>query len=122
MVAIAGVVAVIGTLVALIIPNLTVIYVGGSIIGIGVGFFYTANWALGTLLVPKQQAARYLGISNLAGAGAGAVGAYIGGPIADFVTAQAPQVPGLGYVLLFSIYGLMFLFSIIALTQVKAHR
>jgi hypothetical protein len=31
-----------------------------------------------------------------------------------------PQVPGLGYVLLFSIYGLMFLFSIIALTQVKA--
>jgi MFS family permease len=120
MVAIAGVIAVIGTLGALIVPDLTVIYVGGSIIGIGVGFFYTANWALGTLLVPKEQAARYLGISNLAGAGAGAVGAYIGGPIADFVTARVPQVPGLGYVLLFSIYGLMFLFSIIALTQVKA--
>jgi MFS family permease len=122
MVAIAGVIAVIGTLGALIVPNLTVIYIGGSIIGIGVGFFYTANWALGTILVPKEEAARYLGISNLAGAGAGAVGAYIGGPIADFVTAQVPQVPGFGYVLLFSIYGLMFLFSIIALTQVKADR
>ncbi len=122
MVAIAGLVAVVGTLIALSIPNLTVIYVGGSIIGIGAGLFYAANWALGTLLVPKEEAGRYLGISNLAGAGAGAVGAYIGGPIADFVTAQVPQVPGFGYVLLFSIYGLLFLFSVIALNWVKAKR
>ena len=120
MVAMAGLVAVVGTVIALSIPSLPVIYVGGCIIGIGAGLFYSANWALGTLLVPKEEAGRYLGISNLAGAGAGAVGAYIGGPIADFVTAQVPQVPGFGYVLLFSIYGLLFLFSVIALTQVKA--
>ncbi len=119
MVAMAGLVAVVGTIIALSIPSLPVIYVGGCIIGIGAGLFYSANWALGTLLVPKEEAGRYLGISNLAGAGAGAVGAYIGGPIADFVTAQVPQVPGFGYVLLFSIYGLLFLFSVIALTQVK---
>ncbi len=122
MVAVAGLVAVVGTLIALSIPSLPVIYVGGSIIGIGAGLFYAANWALGTLLVPKEEAGRYLGISNLAGAGAGAVGAYIGGPIADFVTAQVPQVPGFGYVLLFSIYGLLFLFSVIALNWVKAKR
>jgi MFS family permease len=120
MVAVAGLIAVAGTVIALSIPSLPVIYVGGCIIGIGVGFFYTANWALGTLLVPKEEAGRYLGISNLAGAGAGAVGAYIGGPIADFVTAQVPQIPGFGYVLIFSIYGLLFLFSVIALTQVKS--
>jgi MFS family permease len=122
MVAIAGIVAVVGTAVALSLPSLPVIFVGGSIIGIGVGLFYTANWALGTLLAPKEQAGRYLGISNLAGAGAGAVGAYIGGPIADFVTAQVPQVPGFGYVLLFSIYGLLFLFSVVALTRIKVQR
>jgi MFS family permease len=122
MVAIAGLTAVLGTLLALSLPNLGVIYVGGCIIGIGAGLFYTSNWALGTLLVPKQEAGRYLGISNLAGAGAGAVGAYIGGPIADFVTAQVPQIPGFGYVLLFSIYGLLFLFSVLALTQVKTRR
>ncbi|HSB65090.1 MAG TPA: MFS transporter [Anaerolineales bacterium] len=122
MVAVAGSVAVVGTLIALSIPSLPVIYVGGCILGISLGLFYTANWALGTLLVPKEEAGRYLGISNLAGAGAGAVGAYIGGPIADFVTTQVPQVPGFGYVLLFSIYGLLFLFSVIALTQVKAQR
>jgi Na+/melibiose symporter-like transporter len=122
MVTIAGLVAVLGTIIALSIPSLPVIYVGGCIIGIAAGLFYTANWALGTLLVPKEEAGRYLGISNLAGAGAGAVGAYIGGPIADFVTAQVPQIPGFGYVLIFSIYGLLFLFSVLALTQVKNER
>jgi MFS family permease len=122
MVAIAGLTAVLGTILALSLPNLGVIYVGGCIIGIGAGLFYTSNWALGTLLVPKEEAGRYLGISNLAGAGAGAVGAYIGGPIADFVTGQVPQIPGFGYVLLFSIYGLLFLFSVLALTQVKTGR
>jgi MFS family permease len=122
MVTIAGLVAVLGTIIALSVPSLPIIYVGGCIIGIAAGLFYTANWALGTLLVPKEEAGRYLGISNLAGAGAGAVGAYIGGPIADFVTAQVPQIPGFGYVLIFSIYGLLFLFSVLALTQVKNGR
>ena len=32
------------------------------------------SWALGTSLVPPEEAGRYLGISNLAGAGAGMVG------------------------------------------------
>jgi MFS family permease len=120
MVAVAGLVAVLGTVIALSIPSLPVIYVGGCIIGVSAGLFYTANWALGTLLVPKAEAGRYLGISNLAGAGAGAVGAYIGGPIADFVTLQVPQIAGFGYVLIFTIYGLLFLFSVVALTQVKS--
>ena len=48
-----------------------------------------------------------------------AVGAYIGGPIADFFTVNIPSVPGLGYVLLFTIYGILFLFSVIALARVK---
>ena len=122
MVAVAGITAVVGTAIALSIPSLPVIYIGGCAIGIGAGLFYTANWALGTLLVPKAEAGRYLGISNLAGAGAGAVGAYIGGPIADFVTTQVPQIPGFGYVLIFTIYGMLFLFSVLALTQVKTVR
>jgi MFS family permease len=98
---------------------LTVIYIGGLFIGAATGLFYTANWALGTELVPQGEAGRYLGISNLAGAGAGAVGAYIGGPIADFLTARVPSVPGLGYTLLFAIYGVLFLLSIVALAKVR---
>lgn len=118
-VALSGIVAAVGTLVLLLSPNLTVIYIGGCIIGAATGMFYTANWALGTSLVPKGEAGRYLGLSNLAGAGAGAVGAYIGGPIADLITGRLPQTPGLGYVLLFAIYGLLFLLSTVALIPVR---
>jgi MFS family permease len=118
LVAISGLLAALGTFIALLTPNLTVIFVGGCLIGIGAGFFYTANWALGTDIVPQDQAARYLGISNLAGAGAGAVGAYIGGPIADYFTSMS-SVQGLGYVVLFAIYGALFLFSVLAVRQIR---
>ncbi|MGD8812950.1 MAG: MFS transporter [Anaerolineales bacterium] len=119
LVAISGGMAVLGTLIIILTTNMSMIYVGGCLIGIATGVFFTANWALGTELVPKHEAGRYLGISNLAGAGAGAVGAYIGGPIADFFTVHVPEVPGLGYVVLFGIYGMMFLLSVISLRGVK---
>jgi MFS family permease len=118
-VGVAGIVAALGMAIAVAVPNLTVISIGAAFIGAATGMFYTANWALGTSLVPKAEAGRYLGISNLAGAGAGAVGADIGGPIADFFTVNIPSVPGLGYVLLFTICGILFLFSVIALARVK---
>ena len=119
LVALSGLAAAVGILIVVLAPNLTVIYIGGFFIGAAAGIFYTANWALGTELVPKEEAARYLGISNLAGAGAGAVGAFIGGPIADFFTARVPQMPDLGYALLFVIYGMLFLLSTIALSRVR---
>ena len=118
LIGISGLVAAAGTLILILAPDLTMMFVGGILVGSATGLFYTANWALGTDLVPKKEAGRYLGIANLAGAGAGAVGAYIGGPIADFFTVHVPQSPGLGYVLLFSIYGTLFLFSVIALGRV----
>ena len=122
MVALSGFVAAFGTLIALLSPSLPFIYAGGSIIGLATGLFFASNWALGTELVPKAEAGRYLGLSNLAGAGAGAVGAYIGGPIADFFTQYVPQVQGLGYVLLFTIYGALFLLSVVALAGIKEPR
>jgi MFS family permease len=85
------------------------IYVGGCMIGAAIGLFYPANWALGTQVVPRDQAGRYLGLSNLASAGAGAIGGYIGGPIADH----------LGYTLLFIIYGMLFLLSALALKGIQ---
>ncbi|HEY43946.1 MAG TPA: SLC45 family MFS transporter [Anaerolineae bacterium] len=119
LVALSGIMATLGTLIILLTTNLTIIYVGGCLIGLAAGLFFTSNWALGTELVPKKEAGRYLGISNLAGAGAGAVGSYIGGPIADFFTVHVPDIPGLGYVALFAIYGLLFLLSVFALTRVR---
>jgi len=109
LIVISGLVAALGTFIVVIGPDLLVMNVGACLIGAAVGLFYSANWALGTDLVPPEQAARFLGLSNLAGAGAGAIGAYIGGPIADHV----------GYTPLFVIYGLLFLLSIGALLGVR---
>ncbi len=108
-----------GTAVALATPRLSLIYIGGCCIGMATGLFYTSDWALGTDLIPPNEAGRYLGLANLAGAGAGAVGAYIGGPVADYFTAHLPQHPGMGYVILFVIYGVLFVFSALALIGVQ---
>jgi uncharacterized membrane-anchored protein YitT (DUF2179 family) len=112
LIAASGILATLGTAVVIASPAIPVMYVGGVLVGLGVGIFYTANWALGTSLVPREQAGRYLGISNLAGAGAGAIGAYIGGPIGD----------GAGFVVLMSIYGFLFLFSVLVLGRIKTNQ
>jgi len=76
----------------------------------------TVNWALGTDLVPPSEAGRYLGVSNLAGAGAGIMGAGLGGPLADFFN---QQLPGLGYQMLFATYSACFLISSAVLLGVR---
>jgi Na+/melibiose symporter-like transporter len=109
LITVAGLLVAVGTAVVVSAPGLSVIYVGACFVGAGVGLFYSANWALGTELVPKERAGHFLGIQNIAGAGAGAVGAYIGGTIAD----------NMSYVLLMSIYGVMALISIFPLLGIK---
>jgi MFS family permease len=116
LIALAGLIAAGGTLLLLFARSIPVVIISGSVIGIGAGTFMATNWALGTDLAPKQEAGRYLGISNLAGAGAGIVGAGIGGPMADFFNSLRP---GLGYLVVFGIYAGLFLLSVAALTQVK---
>ncbi len=119
LVAASGVIAAIGVAVIMVAPGLTLIIVGGAIVGAATGTFFTSNWALGTDIVPKEKAGRYLGLSNLAGAGAGAVGAYIGGPIADYFSVRMPAIPGIGYVVLFGIFGLLFLLSSLVLVAIR---
>jgi MFS family permease len=112
----AGLVSAAGTFVLLFANGIPLTLVGASLIGAGAGTFMATSWALGTDLVPPDQAGRYLGISNLAGAGAGIVGAGIGGPMADFFNAIEP---GLGYLVIFGLYGALFLLSSLTLTRVR---
>jgi hypothetical protein len=69
------------------VPNLSLVYAAGSLLGLATGLFVTTNWALGTRLVPSAEAGRYLGISNLAGAGAGMIGT---GPGWDILSSSPP--------------------------------
>jgi MFS family permease len=116
---VSGIVAAFGTLIVVLAPSLPYLYVGAVLIGIATGQFYAVNWALGTELVPKEEAGRYLGLSNLAGAGAGAIGAYIGGPIADLISMRVPEFAGIGYLVLFLIYAILFLVSVAALRGIR---
>jgi MFS family permease len=111
-----GLIAAVGNIVLIFAPSFPLVVVSGCIIGMGAGLFWTTNWALGTDLVPKDEAGRYLGISNLAGAGAGIVGVGIGGPIADFFNGISA---GLGYLVIFSLYAFLFILSVIVLRNVN---
>ncbi len=119
LVAASGLLAVLGTVVlltAVLSPQLWIVYVAGAVLGLAAGLFMTTNWSLGTRLAPEAEAGRYLGISNLAGAGAGMIGTGIGGPIADYLNAR---LPGLGYLVLFGGYGVLFLLSVVSLRGVR---
>jgi len=120
LVGVGGLVAAGGTLVLLgtmAVPTLLLIYVAGTIIGLATGLFMTANWAMGTDLVPPAEAGRYLGVSNLAGAGAGMVGAGIGGVVADVLNRYQP---GLGYFAIFACYAVLFVLSTVSLRGVRS--
>ncbi len=99
-----GVIGAIGVAVMVLGPNVPMMYVAAAIIGLAYALFNVASWALGTDIIPKDRAGEFLGLQNLAGAGAGAIGAYIGGVIAD----QS------GYVLMMAMFGVMFLLSSVA--------
>ena len=119
LVALAGLVAALGTFLLVVSPNMDMVLVSGCLIGVAAGAFMTSNWALGTDLVPPAECGRYLGVSNLAGAGAGIVGAGLGGPMADFFNKASP---GLGYLVIFALYGACFLLSAATLVKVPEVR
>lgn len=87
------------------------ILIFGSLIGLSAGIFLSANWVLATDLIPKEEGGRYLGISNLATAGAGVL-AGIGGPIRDFM----------GYTALFLSACLCYMLGTILLAKVREPR
>jgi MFS family permease len=96
-----GVIGAIGVAVMILGTNLALMYVAAAIIGLAYALFNVASWALGTDIIPQERAGEFLGLQNLAGAGAGAIGAYIGGTIADHS----------GYVLMMAMFGVMFLLA-----------
>jgi len=94
-----GALAAAGVLLLIFVRDLTSLYLVGAVIGLASGIFLSVNWALATDLVPKAEAGKYLGISNLATAGAGAA-SRLGGPLIDHTNALFPG-SYLGYPALF---------------------
>jgi MFS family permease len=86
----------------------------GSILGAGIGLFLTSNWALANSLAPESEAGKYLGLTNLATAGSGAL-ARLEGPALDWLNAAWPDM-WVGYKGLF-IFGALCIFLSVFLLQ-----
>ncbi|MEI7555364.1 MFS transporter [Candidatus Chlorohelix sp.] len=94
----------------------------GSLIGIATGSFNSLDWALATDLIPQESAGRFMGISNLAGAGSQALAALLGGTMRDGFNALGTHVfnlPHLGYTALFFMGTCFFLLGIFFLRGIK---
>jgi MFS family permease len=87
---VAGAIVTLGILPLAFAVSMTQVSILAALIGIGTGVFLSANWALATDLIPQQEAGKYLGLTNLATAGAGAL-ARLGGPLIDQVNALRPE-------------------------------
>lgn len=88
----------------------------GSVIGAGIGLFLSANWALANDNVPAGEAGKFLGLTNLATAGAGAL-SRLAGPGIDSLNALRPGAY-LGYDGLFILAALTAILSLLVLRSV----
>jgi MFS family permease len=93
--------------------------IAGGILGLSVGVFLTASWALATQIVPALQAARMLGLANIATAAGSGLARLTGGLIIDPVN-RATGSASAGYFLLFGLAGLAFLAGTAAILRLPA--
>jgi MFS family permease len=107
---IAGLVAFSGVLGLLFVRERTLIIIAGGIVGMGVGSFLSASWALATDIVPRHEAARYLGIANIATCIGSGGARLLGGVLIDPVN-RALGSSSSGYLLLFALAAVCFLAS-----------
>lgn len=116
-VAIASVIAAAGSFLLIFAKDLATMTLFASLLGAGIGFYLTSNWAFASKLAPKTEAGKFLGLTNLATAGASAVSKLAGIPI-DIAN---NAMPGnfLGYYGLFFFGGLFALVSLLVLRKVE---
>jgi MFS family permease len=94
----------------------TTLLIYGGVVGVGIGLFITSNWALLNRMAPVAQAGAYLGITNLATAGSGAIG-RLGGPLIDLLNNANPGDYN-GYTAMFLFGTACTLLSALLLTRV----
>jgi Na+/melibiose symporter-like transporter len=108
LVAASGLLAAAGTGILIASPTTTTALAAGAILGLSVGVFLTTSWALATQIVPGVEAARMLGLANIATAAGSGLARLGGGLIIDPFNRLTGSTAG-GYMLLFALAGVAFL-------------
>ena len=116
-VAMASVIAAAGSFLLIFAKDLTTMTLYASVLGAGIGFYLTSNWAFASKLAPKAEAGKFLGLTNLATAGASAA-SRLAGILIDLANGASPG-RFLGYYGLFFFGGLFALLSLLMLRKVE---
>jgi MFS family permease len=117
MVAAACVIGAIGSTLLIFAPSLVWILVFGIIVGISLGVFLSVDWAFMTDLIPKAEAGRYMGVSNIATASAGLIARPILGPIIDAFNNNRTST--VGYRIMFGIVTGFYAIALLTLQPVR---
>ena len=105
-----------GMLLMLFATDMRGLTIFGSVLGAGIGLFLTSNWALANSLAPQEEAGKYLGLTNIATAGAAAL-ARLEGPVLDGLNAAWPGT-WIGYKGLFIFGAVCMLLSLFFLRRI----
>jgi len=95
----------------------------GLFIGLGLGVFFSVDWAFIQDIIPPQAGGLYMGFSNIATAGAGIAAVAVGGPILD-VFNRGPQILGLpgGFPVVFGLFTVWFVVGALSILKVPERR
>lgn len=119
-VVLASVIAAAGSFLLIFAADLASMTLYAGVLGAGIGFYLTSNWALASRLAPKAEAGKFLGLTNLATAGASALSRLGGIPI-DLANNANPG-RFMGYYGLFFLGGVFALLSLLLLYRVEEKR
>ncbi len=95
----------------------------GLVIGVGLGVFFSVDWAFIQDIIPAHEGGLYMGFSNIATAGAGILALAIGGPLLDLFNRQG-QILGLpgGFPVVFGLFVVWFVAGSLSILQVPEIR
>ena len=113
----ACVIGAVGATLLIFAPSFLLIFLFGCLVGIALGMFLSVDWAFMTDLIPKAEAGRYMGVSNIATVSAGLIARPILGPVIDaFNNGRTSTV---GYRVMFGLVAGFFLLALITLQPVR---
>jgi MFS family permease len=95
----------------------------GLVIGVGLGVFFSVDWAFIQDIIPPHQGGLYMGFSNIATAGAGIMAVAFGGPLLDLFN-RGPHILGLpgGFAVVFMIFVVWFVIGSLSILKVPERR
>ena len=110
----------VGSTLLIFAPSFLLIFLFGCLVGIALGMFLSVDWAFMTDLIPKAEAGRYMGVSNIATVSAGLIARPILGPVIDAFNNGRSSV--IGYRVMFGMVAVFFLLALVTLQPVREVR